>query len=458
LSVGTKVKAWWNRRRRKPTSEVPRELRDLAELREFVYLDDVSVYSLLASLYGAVPKEFTDTETASLRNEFNAGFGAAGPLKADIGAKRESGLTQQSQVVRMSNIQSTFKELYDLQRDSFVIAPIPPATELPPIELPPSLLDERLSRHGWIIDPELLCRGDLIELQVELEAEAIYRMTSVISSLMEIMRESPQLLARYGNDEATQMIGILQKLLAGLVPVRGRAVDYQVLELDHRRYLVHVDLLPALAAGLSSKPQPLFVVGVTEERLYWKDIRRVLYSNSSFRVLCRIGRGGLNTSWTPVKSVDMLRSVSPSVAEQIAKFSQIALDAINANPVALDEDAPERKAMRSALIAYANEMLKRLGKDASASDLVEIDKIATEGQGQHGTIEERRAAFGRVDKYLANTLGLAISPDDSVAVRTESLRVVGFGPGGFRGSSRTPAPHSIADEFLLDTELIAIYW
>lgn len=53
---------WYRRRRRQ------RAFRKHSDLREFIYLDDVSVFSLIASQLGPVATEFTNTEATSHHN------------------------------------------------------------------------------------------------------------------------------------------------------------------------------------------------------------------------------------------------------------------------------------------------------------------------------------------------------------------------------------------------------
>ncbi len=76
-----------------------------APLRESVYLDDVSVYSLTASRLGSIATEFTDTETSTLGGEVESwleGFG--GFAKGSVRAKSSSSRVQSSQVLRKSRL------------------------------------------------------------------------------------------------------------------------------------------------------------------------------------------------------------------------------------------------------------------------------------------------------------------------------------------------------------------
>jgi hypothetical protein len=49
---------------------------DLGPRREFVYLDEVSVYSLLASRLGSIPEQLTKSASESLQSEINSAIGA----------------------------------------------------------------------------------------------------------------------------------------------------------------------------------------------------------------------------------------------------------------------------------------------------------------------------------------------------------------------------------------------
>lgn len=68
-------------------------------LRQFVYLDEVSVYSLIASRFGPIAAEFTEKQTASLQTEIKPSLGAgSGVAKAGVDSRLTTGQTQESQV------------------------------------------------------------------------------------------------------------------------------------------------------------------------------------------------------------------------------------------------------------------------------------------------------------------------------------------------------------------------
>lgn len=150
--------------------------------------------------------------------------------------------------------------------------------------------------------------------RVELSAEAVFRVSAVISAFVEMMEESDELArvaASTGEfDQIVQFARILDRLLVGLVPIRGRVLDFEVVAAGELEWVVHRTVAEQLADSGLVERRPLFVVGVAEEALFWKDIRRVLFSSSHYRVLGRRGRDGFQTSWTPVKLVDVLKKTS----------------------------------------------------------------------------------------------------------------------------------------------------
>lgn len=310
MNIRVRSAAWLRRRRRL------RAAKSQAPLREFVYLDDVSVYSLIASRLGPVAAEFTDTETTSLQSEIAATGGTAVPLfKAEAKSRLQSTRGRESQVLRKSIVQTTFKELYELEQSRLLLRPAEANDERPDADGIGGLAAwAAQSGSPWTVSPERLVRGRLIELEVELAPEPIFQFSTAVSTMLDIARDAPEIAQTAGYEQLAQVesVGrILEKLLAGLIPVRGRALDYAAVELSNGHQLIHRDVLAT--AGLLATSRPVNVVGVAEEALFWKDIRRILFAGSPYRVLCRVGRGGLQPSWTPVKLTDVFRDIVPGV-------------------------------------------------------------------------------------------------------------------------------------------------
>ena len=95
-----------------------------------------------------------------------------------------------------------------------------------------------LAKSKLIVDMRTIKRGDLLEANVELEADPLFRMTMVITTLYELMADRSDI---FGTVPATQIeqaysVGqVLDRLLSGLVPIRGRLIDYESTTMGDRK-------------------------------------------------------------------------------------------------------------------------------------------------------------------------------------------------------------------------------
>ena len=195
-------------------------------VREFIYLDDISVYSILASRKGSIATEFTEDQTVSLNNDAGTSIGIGlDTTNARFSSGLQSSHVHGSQVLRKAIVQTSFKELYEIEYKSLRLGTLsgrhaPNATSVADI-------DRRfgqLCKDGWIIDVSSLNRGDLFEAEVELEADPIFRMTSIITTLRDLIANNQGMLGKdvTENLPAMQsMAQVLDSLLVGLVPIRG---------------------------------------------------------------------------------------------------------------------------------------------------------------------------------------------------------------------------------------------
>ena len=72
------------------------------------------------------------------------------------------------------------------------------------------------------------------------------------------------------------ILKVLERFLAGLIPIKATATNHVVVEVDGLEYVVHKKALEAFDVPT----HPLKIVGVTEHLSYWKDIRRILFSDA----------------------------------------------------------------------------------------------------------------------------------------------------------------------------------
>ena len=315
MSIASRLRAWL--RRLKPLKD-PESSAGL--LREFVYLDEVSVYSILASRKGAIATEFTESQTASLNSDIGGAVSVGlGGTKAKVDSKIQAGHVQGSQVLRKAIIQTSFKELYDIERASLALSP--PSDDSTPTVRTVADIGEKfdhLAKGSWLVDPKSISRGELLEVEVELEADPIFRMASVITTLRELMEDNEEIFGHAVSAQLPQMRAIAQLLdglLVGLVPIRGRLADYTSVSLCGQDVLIHNSILHQISPEARPETQTAYVVGVAERDLFSKDIRRVLFSNAKYTVFCRLATEGLADRWHPVKVADVLAGIVPKVID-----------------------------------------------------------------------------------------------------------------------------------------------
>lgn len=392
-------------------------------------------------------------------------MGGAGPIKADRSNSLEASQVVGTQVLRKSSVQGAFKELYEYEQGRLAMRPQAPDAAVPETRTLADVVAAARdgSAAGWIVDPAALCRGDMFEAVVQLEAEDTFRVSAVMSAFVAFVEEDPSAFGiadPRAVREAAAGNRLLEQMLAGLVTVRGRLVDFAHVKTERGPILVHHRLLDQLSEPPTNAAD-VFVVGVAEQVLFWKDLRRVLFSGSRYSVLCRVGRDGLQDSWTPVKLVDVLREVSPDLAQQIgsagpALLRSMAQDPIGSPSQALDADASER--MRHALRDYASRLD---GRGAGQSELPWLEQVALPASA--GDI---RGWFRDVSASVGQQTAAGLTSEAAAATRQEVMEAVGLTLDGHSLTEPPPTPSpppasstpTGTAAAYLDAEFIGIYW
>ena len=415
----------------------------------------MSVYSLLASRIGALATDFTATESSSLSSEVNAQGGVSTPVaKAELSSGIKAEQTSGTQVMRKSTVQSTFRELHGYIRDALVMR-VEELGETPKISGVQELRKLSSRADGWVIDAATMSRGHVLEVEVALNADDTFRASTIMSTLVGFIRELPQLpdtVDREGFKNAVTGMRLLDGLLAGVVPVRGRVLEYVCIDVDGSDYLVHRRLLNSLGDEVAVRP--IEVVGICEFDLFWRDLRRVLFSSSHYRVLCRLGADGPQRDWTPVKLIDVLEGVVPGLRGIVDAIPSMLAKAGEQNP----EGAPAER-MRSALVAHANDLCGHHGHVLTEAMLAERALPTAEQCASHEDFKARRRAFSDLSQRLASEFQFQLDPVDVARYRTQALIDVGLLEvgGAFEDADPGSLP-TMRDARYLECEIVAIYW
>ena len=433
------------------------------DLREFVYLDDTSVYSLLASRRGPVAVKFDDTTSDAVKTEAGGGLTVTvGPAKADGKSRRERTRTSTQQVSRQASAQARFKELLDTEESQLTLRERPPAAQ-PDVDHFTALDDATSPRNPWVVEADDLRRGELVEIEVVLDADDVYKAAETVQAVLDIVQDDPEALGFGSPDEIRQGVAIsrvFDQLLGGLVPIRATAVHYEVVPNDGRPLIVHTRVLDRLADRPAT--QPLELVAVAETELFWKDTRRVLFAGNRYRVMARVARSGLVDTWAPIKLKDVLATVSKEIATGIDALTEGFLPAVRG---AVDDDGSDQIAQifNAALGAYAEDLSAAYSVSVDDGELEATGALVGLGEAAPTSVPEQRKRFAAVTALVAERAGQSVDPVCAAELRGAayeeaqllflSNRAAQADPGDAGGDSgRESEPN------LLEVELIAAYW
>ena len=307
-----------------------------------------------------------------------------------------------------------------------------------------------------IVKSSALQRGTLAELQVVLATDPYF---NVVTSISEFFKLSENISELNGYSEIKWQIELLQQLLAGLIPIKAEILNYRALKTGDDTYLVHEDKV----TGVSTSKIKVNLVGVTELSAYWKDIRRVLFSNQEFRVLCRISRPGLVQDWNPIKLLDLFGNVFPQKeihnVKEMLKLLSYNVDA--ASTAETDNDASSK--MRLALEEYIKSSCEHAGGEIGSDEVEGIIKEVLKGNFDEGSMGDRKVLYEKVDGELAS-LKIDVPPNIRVTLRESSSEKAGLSHRLFTSAPsevkkvEEKEEKSVAEELFIEAEIIAIYW
>jgi len=268
------------------------------DLREFVYLDEISVRSLLASTgEGGIVSETVDEEVRRRRSGSSAGGSvSAGP--ASVNAKVSEESEHQRTTVETRNydlIQSKFTKLYksDVVEKKLSLDQIPDEDES---------VDDPFS---GLVTSEL-ARGDVVELRVNISANLLFRLYRTIDYFTDAFENEI-------NSETEEMLELIGNSLGNRIPVVGKAVDYKVVEKEDEKTIKRS---AALGHDETEDAEDLEVVTLLNLDSLWVDPIQTLFNNDRFVVYCRVEDVDIDR-WYPLKVTRAINSLSKPAAENL---------------------------------------------------------------------------------------------------------------------------------------------
>jgi hypothetical protein len=426
-------------------------------LREFVYLDEVSLRSLLSSQTGEVVDSTSKQTEDIIDAEVGSKIAAEVPLVAssELTSRFQTSNSSTLQTSRKATVQSWFRDFYNIPN----LRLIEPVVGVEAIADVDALTTSTIK--SIVVKSSDLERGKLVEFRVKLSPDPIFHLGTMVSEFTGMADDYPEMFAENNANDTLREVQpinkILQRLLAGLIPVRAEAIDYVVVELDHVEYVVHRDAI----SGLQIETKALVVVGVTDHLAYWKDIRRVLFSDAEFTILCRISRSSLQSSWTPVKLADLFKELVPDLVSQMATVSQ---QPFNTGIQKSGSNMGTSGQLIKALFSYRDHILSAAEKTLTDEQEGQLREVILDQLDRAETASEQRNSFNAVAAKLDEFLHLELASSEHLELREASREIASL--PHFPSLQVTSTAQAItpvvakdtAQPRLLDVEVVAIYW
>jgi hypothetical protein len=434
--------------------------------REFVYLDEVSVTSLVAARESSIAESYKNTLSDTTTSESGSSYGVSDPtsgIKANWSSKNSFARTTAQEVVRRAVIQGTFRDLrigdtdLKLSVDDQVSRTRPkPASSIS--ELKSGL--QKLVKQRRAIRVCDIERGDVLEVRVDLDAERSYQITAAMTSIVDLMGESGEKFGMSSSDlaEGKLFTELLRRFLVDLVPVAASVTSHQRITLDGEPWLVDTSAVQA-DSPLASAAEDVTLAGVTELPLYWKDVRRILFDGSSYCVYARVAKNGLQKSWSPVKLADLFERIFPDLGRHMRELPHFLWKGTRSVAKTDPPDVSE-VLLTQGLAPFATQLATLAERTPDADDLAQAMRTAANRVSTTDDLEDVgivRAAFGDVVKFIEDG-----EPIDRELIR--NLRELHQKVARLQAALNTAnatVEHDTEDPaptHILEVEFIAIYW
>lgn len=434
---------WWMVRRKNNILE-RLGFSSYPDLKEFVYLDQTALISLLSSTTGGITQQQTTSQKQRISSSIT---GSLGPIGASLGSEEE----QSTETVQKYVIQSNFKELYEIRKKDLAVSDHADL-QLNVDAIASNDADTGFLQQEYSSKIETISRGRLIEVDATLESSDIYEYFQVFNAFEDIVEsfsteeEFQQQLREQGisTDEIAIILELMEILMAGLVPIECKVSNYGVCGDDN-----NIIVNKKWASERDIEHEDIYLAGFIDEDNLWQEPSRVLFSESEFTVYGRLNSPTPNKDWSPLKLVDILSSVFPDAAQEVENL-----------PSAFDEpDASntEKNDFEDTVRDYLETLeAQAVGTfpDGTINDVIdslENPIVADSYEKEEETLQEAEEVFGSEvhDEDLSEYV------NDIPRRRSDFLERHSNESKSLRELSSSDED---ADKIFLETNFIAIYW
>ncbi|RLM33028.1 hypothetical protein DVK01_19120 [Haloarcula sp. Atlit-120R] len=267
---------------------------DPEPLREFIYLDETSVVSLLASLEGEITESLI-TRSESVNRELGKSNKGLSYKGTGYNRTNESETLERSgsETIQRSVIQSRFDELYEARQNQLLLP----------------------SEGGLKLED--VSRSEIIELDGYVNVAESYRVFKILEYLTDTFEDIEELeesIEDIPREELDAVSGFLSSLYGDQVPVKIDAANYRIVE----GHIQHIHNLDSAEEG-----KPISIVAYLNRDSLWDDPLTVFSDNTEFTIYGRVISNEVD--WTPLRLTRVLEDHFPDQARQVNMALKTAL-------------------------------------------------------------------------------------------------------------------------------------
>lgn len=406
------------------------------EVREFVYLDEISVRSLLASTgEGGIPTETVEQDVRTTRKSRGGSAGvAAGPAKIEGkgGTEREI----QTSVEERQNydlIQSKFTRLHnsDAVNTKLTLNQVPNETGNPVFsELATADLE----------------RGDIIEIQVEISANLLFRLYQMMEYLGDAIEDE---LDR----EAEENLRLIKLSLGDSIPIVGTATDYCVIETDGKKA---IELASTVTEEEADQVYDLEIVTLLNIDNLWADPIHSLFNDDEFVMYCRVEDVDID-AWHPLKVTRAIASLSQNAADELNQEIVRALEAMRAQLSEMkgleDWSVDSLTGLAEYIATYSKMLEDEYDVEISDEDqrqLIQEARRDADISYEDSTTAQRKSVLNAYTDAFEEHFGM----DPIGSAERQRLRPETYSDNGFATESSSDGDNA----FRIKAKTVALYW
>ncbi|WP_256289512.1 DUF6414 family protein [Halobellus inordinatus] len=443
---------WWGVRRKNNAAE-RLGWASYPELKEFVYLDQTALISLLSSTTGGITQQQTTSKKQRISSSIK---GSLGPIGASVGSNE----SETNETVQRYVVQSNFKELYEIRKNDLDISDHRDTRPSTDVAAPVATDIESTELSGTPQTQELL-RGSLVELDATLKSSEIYEYFLIFDAFEDIVEsfsseeEFRQKLQQQGvsADEIAMVLELMEILMAGLIPIECEVSNYGVykeeMESEDSEKVNRIIVANDWAEEHNVDTDKLYLAGFIDEDNLWQEPSRVLFSENEFTIYGRLDNPEPNSDWSPLKLVDILSTVFPETASDIEDLPSEFQES-NEESTSGSED------FEDSVCDYLNwlesEADRSFPPETVSTVLDEIDSSL-----KNESHEAKEALLQRVEVSLASEL----SESDLEAYGLENIprkRADFLDSSSFEGDYPSGSSDGKSNKIYLETNFVAVYW